>query len=98
MIDNTDRILMSDDIRGMVPELETESLKDYNDSFVVATIDLSNEGHTDILVGSVAGISFENASEIKLDVRVNIDEAFRTVKKHKTTGHLLLLELFQVPA
>jgi len=86
MIDNTDRILMSDDIRGMVPELETESLKDYNDSFVVATIDLSNEGHTDILVGSVAGISFENASEIKLDVRVNIDEAFRTVKKHKTTG------------
>lgn len=86
MIDNSDRLLMSDDIKGMIPELESETLNVYNDSFVVATLDLSVDESTDIIVGSVAGISFESSAEIKLDVRVNIDEAFRVIKKYKTAG------------
>jgi hypothetical protein len=89
MIDTSDRLLMSDSLLGMVPELETESVSvsKFSDSFIVATLDFTEAGIADILVGSISGLSIENNStEIKLDIRVNIDEAFGIIKKFKTTG------------
>jgi hypothetical protein len=87
MIDTSDRLLMSDSLLGMVPELEAESASNFSDSFIVATLDFTEAEIADILVGSISGLSIENNStEIKLDIRVNINEAFGVIKKFKTTG------------
>ena len=45
MIDETaNRILMSDSIRGMVPELEEDSVQKFEDSFVITALEIiSNE-------------------------------------------------------
>ena len=78
---------MSESIKGMIPDLDEESsLKDCNDSFLIASIDLSEDDQVNILVGSVSGVSFENMSEIKLDVRASIDESFKAIKKYVSTG------------
>jgi len=73
---NSDRILMSDSLKGMIPELE-EATK-YSDHFVVATLmlEVANEQRT--LVGSMHGVSL--GEDVKIDLRSTIEDSFFFVK------------------
>ena len=75
---NDDRLLMSDSLKGMVPEIE-DQIKDFEDSLIVVAIDYSLEDTSDIIAGSTVGVSFESDT-IKIDFRKNTSEAYRFVK------------------
>jgi hypothetical protein len=40
----------------------------------------------DVLAGKIEGISFESTNEIKVDSRIQLNKAYGTIKKLKTTG------------
>jgi hypothetical protein len=82
MIDDSNRLLMSDSIKGMVPELEDDQIEQLSDSYVMTTFQFLLEGTEKILGGSLVGISLENLEEIKLDVRVNLGDAYDIIKKY----------------
>lgn len=89
MIDDvSNRLLMSDSIRGMIPDLEEEKISDLNDSFVIAVIEViyTDSNEVDVFAGKVEGISFESQGDIKLDVGLELKKAYDVIKKHKTTG------------
>lgn len=84
--DNDSRLLMSDDIKGMVPELEDDKVSMFNDSFVVAALDMSDEKEQFVVAGSLSGLSIETLESIKIDIRTALQDAYKVVKKHKTSG------------
>lgn len=88
MIDEEDRLLMSDSLVGMIPELEEGKIKDIDDALLVVAFELiyENLDEVDVLAGRTEGISFESTSEIKVDMRVQLNKAYDTIKKFKTTG------------
>ena len=79
MIEDKDRILMSDSIRGMVPELEEEQMRTFEDAFVIASFELRREESVDILSGKVVGVSCEERAT-KIDVRLHNHEAYGLFK------------------
>lgn len=76
MIDESkNRLLMSDSLKGMVPELEddaTQTAAGIANSFVIAVLEMRS---AELIAGSLDGISIEDNS-IKVDVKVNIDNAY----------------------
>jgi hypothetical protein len=88
MNDATNRLLMSDSLRGMVPELEEDKIRDMSDAFLVGGMELiyDDMDEIDVLAGKIEGISFEALSTIKLDVRLELKKAYDTIKKYASTG------------
>ena len=76
--DTVNRLLMSDSLKGVVPDFEDDVSK-YEDAFVVASI-VFGEEHKQILSASLVGFSFEGAVT-KLDIRLSTLEAFKISKK-----------------
>lgn len=76
---------MSDALKGMVPELEEDQIRTYNDAFVVTTLEVNDGETSKIIVGSLDGFSQDENSEIKLDVRVEVREAYDVIKKYTST-------------
>lgn len=86
MIDETkNRIMMSDSLRGVLPEFE-DQIQEFSEAFVVVTIEVNSDDMSDLLSGGLVGISFESSEEIKLDIRVSINKAYDVIKKHTTSG------------
>ena len=82
-----DRILMSDALKGVVPDLE-DSIKKYEDSFIVVSMLLNAGEDEDTYVsGPVVGLSFESSGVIKSDFKVRVAVAHSVMKKF-TTGLL----------
>jgi hypothetical protein len=82
MVEEENRLLMSDELRGMVPELD-EQTKSYEDSLVIASLVLTRaEDHH--VTGKVVGLSLENGKEVKVDIRVDISTAFHVMKEVST--------------
>lgn len=79
MID-PDRIIMSESLVGMLPQLDQEVAGSLEESFVVAALDFDFE----LVVGSLAGISVE-ATSIKVDVQVLLSEAYSVLKEFSST-------------
>jgi hypothetical protein len=89
MIDEvSDRLLMSDSIKGMIPELEEEKIKDLNDAFLVAVFEIiyDDSEEINVLAGKVEGISFESQGDMKIDVCLETRKAYDTIKKYTTSG------------
>jgi len=76
MIDDTvNRILMSDSLRGTVPDLEDDSSQTSEqllNSFIIVVLEMND---AEILTGSLDGISLEE-KVIKLDVKLKIDSVY----------------------
>lgn len=86
MIDSSsNRLLMSDALKGMVPELEEDQIHTYSDGFVVTTLEVYDGENSTLIVGSLDGFSQDENTEIKLDVRVEVKEAFYVIKKYTST-------------
>ena len=77
--DESNRLLMSDELRGMVPELE-EQVKAFEDAFVIATLVLSRDQISYNFTGKVDGFSLESSKDVKIDIRVSISTAFDVMK------------------
>ena len=75
---NEDRLLMSDSLKGMVPEIE-DQIKSFEDSIIIVAIEYSAGDVRDVITGSVTGVSFE-PDVIKLDFRKSTSEAYKFVK------------------
>ena len=86
--DNANRLLMSDSIKGMVPELEEERIDDISTSFVVAAMEMMYEFDSshDVIAGKVVGLSLETINEVKLDIRIELEKAYQLVKKYSSSG------------
>lgn len=77
---------MSDDIKGMVPELEEDKISEYSDSFVVAALDMSSETEQFVIAGSLTGLSIESLGSLKIDIKTALKDAYSVIKKYKTSG------------
>lgn len=77
---------MSDDIKGMVPELEEDKISEYSDSFVVAALDMSSETEQFVIAGSLTGLSIESLGSLKIDIKTALKDAYTVIKKYKTAG------------
>jgi len=86
MNDGKSRLLMSDDIKGMVPELEEDKISAFSDSFVVAALDMSDGTEQFIVAGSLTGLSIESLGLIKIDIKTALRDAYTVIKKYKVTG------------
>lgn len=87
MIDESkNRVMMSDSLKGVLPEFEEEQIQAFSESFIVTTLEINVGGTSDLLSGGLVGISFDSLAEIKLDIRVSTKEAYETIKKYTTSG------------
>ena len=79
--DSSSRLMMSDSIKGQVPELESDETAKFDDGFVIVVIETKvDEASSDrLLVGSLVGFGHEDV--VKIDLRVPIVDAFAVVKK-----------------
>lgn len=78
MIDTNDnRLLMSDSLRGMVPELEEEILERVQDGYISIAL-LQNEQEP--LTGICVGISYD-VTEVKIDMRMELRKAYQFMKR-----------------
>ena len=78
MIDTNDnRLLMSDSLRGMVPELEDEVLERVQDGYISIAL---LQKDLDPLTGICVGISYD-ATEVKIDMRVELHKAYQFMKR-----------------
>jgi len=82
MIDSFDseRLLMSEDIKGNIPSLENPPAPKNENSFLLSTIVLACQGsEPELVVGSISGISREDV--LKIDIRTPVTVAYGWVKK-----------------
>lgn len=80
--DSANRLLMSDSIRGMIPDLEEEYISKLSDSYVIASLSDTNF----VVSGILVGVSLENHGEIKIDIRIKLNEAYNAIKNYTTSG------------
>lgn len=79
--DDSDRLIVSDSLEGLLPDLEQESFSAVEESFVVAALDFD----FDLIAGSLSGISVENNLSTKIDIQVSLNEAYNVIKNFSTT-------------
>lgn len=85
-MEDANTLLMSDSLKGMVPELEEPSQEQHSDfSIIYAVLGLYSQDYSDPLAGRAVGFSHEKTGEIKVDVRIKTIEAYEFFKKLKTT-------------
>lgn len=93
MNDSTSRLMMSDSLQGMVPQLEDEALEKYSDSFVVGVLELDPQQFIDSpLVGSLVGLAVEEIT--KFDVKTSISAAY-AILKMATMNAKIICNAFQ---
>lgn len=73
MNDDGNRLLMSDSLKGVVPELDEEILKQLEDATIIVALQLSGG---DILSAILLGCSAED-SIVKVDFRLDTSTAFQ---------------------
>lgn len=82
---SNDRLLMSDAIKGIIPDLDEKHLKPFEDSFIVGTLELVlNDGNIELLSGALSGFSLDK-SVLKIDIKVKTYEAFTFFKDVNST-------------
>lgn len=73
-----DRLLMSDSLVGMVPDIE-EQLKNFEDSIVIVGVEYACGNLKDVIAGSLVGIVFDK-DDLKIDFRKNTSEVYKFLK------------------
>ena len=82
----TDKLLMSDSLKGMVPVLEDDQLSSYEEAFIIVSLDISDDSERFYYSGNCAGLSLESSDVIKIDMRVPIKEAYEFVVRHSRSS------------
>ena len=85
--DNSNRLLMSDSIKGIIPDLEEENLKQFQDSFIISYMLFEYDGSSYEISGSISGISFEDKSLSKVDIKVSISSAYGLMSRYSSLNN-----------
>ena len=80
--DEEDRLLMSDSLVGMVPDLEKQEILNQADAFLVSALEVETENGIEIIAGSVVGLSIDE-DILKVDMRTSINKSFNLIKSMK---------------
>jgi len=83
--ENGNRLLMSDDLRGKVPELDDDILKQYESNFVFGVLEGVDPDNGNDMVGNLVGLALEEI--VKWDFRVNLTTALRFISKYAIDDH-----------
>lgn len=78
--ENDNRLLMSDDLRGKVPELDDDILKQYESNFVFGVLEGVDPDDGNDMVGNLVGLALEET--VKWDFRVNLTTALRFISRY----------------
>lgn len=81
-MDEDDKLMMSDSLRGQIPEIE--QLED-DDSFVIFALAVRNVSGADVFAGSLVGMAIE-PSCTKVELRVETSKAYEFVTSHVELG------------
>jgi len=73
-----ERLLMSDSLQGMVPEIE-DQINEYEDSVIIVGISYTDEVISDFIAGAIVGVSFES-EVIKIDFRKATTDSYKFFK------------------
>jgi len=89
MIDGDSKILMSEELVGMVPDLEENSIKSFIDSIVVVNLAIDSQIGTSVISGTLIGVLVETKEHsLKLDFKTELKTAYEFVKSITTTSGL----------
>lgn len=77
--DDEDRILMSDSLKGQIPDLEEAPA---DDSFIVFALVAQNSAERAVIAGSLVGIVVDG-KDVKVDVKTETAQAFDFITKHQ---------------
>lgn len=78
--ENGNRLLMSEDLRGKVPELDDDILKQYESNFVFGVLEGVDPDDGNDMVGNLVGLALEET--VKWDFRVNLTTALRFISRY----------------
>lgn len=84
MEDDNGRLLMSDSLVGQIPDLDEDTVRGLEDSFVMAVLHVVTEKGAEPVVGSVVGVSFESDKLINMDIRTGLSEAFDLLRSYSS--------------
>jgi len=91
--DIANRLLMSEDLKGLVPSLEDDNIARYDDAFVIAALEIRHAGEIIPIAGSLIGISYDTA--VKIDMRVESSVAYDLVTG-LATGEVYTCDAYQL--
>lgn len=77
MIEPVDNLLMSDSIRGIVPDLTEEILSQIKHRYVTVRLEAHKPDQQVIIAGSLVGISVEDV--LKIDAKVKLETGFEVM-------------------
>jgi len=75
---DTSRILMSDVLKGQLPELESDAIDELQDQYVHVIADRFMNGHQQPLAGLLRTVLFDQSPEI--EIKIELSEALKTVR------------------
>jgi len=75
---STSKLLMSDSLKGTVPEFEDAEVGEQSKNFIIAILEIViNKSKTEPLMGSLVGI--ELGDNVKIDFKMLLSDAFSTI-------------------
>jgi len=77
MIDTSSRLLMSEEIQGMVPQLEDDAFQKFEDAFIVGVLEIALDDSP--LVGNITGLAIDD--NVKFDFRVSLSSAYSVITR-----------------
>lgn len=78
MNDKNDRLMMSDELRGMVPSLE-EDAASFEENLIVIALECYKDKNLEIISGTLRGISVEKEI-IRVDIKTDVSYAYSCMK------------------
>lgn len=85
MISDENRLLMSDSLKDVVPDLTEEEINALSATMIVATMEIIYDGKVEIVAGKLLGLSYEPEGNMRLDIHMELKKAYDFIKKYKAT-------------
>lgn len=82
-MDEDEKLLMSDSLRGQIPDLE--QLDSQDDYFVIFALVARSKFTAEIIIGTLVGISVE-PDIVKVEMRIETSKAYDFLTAHMSTG------------
>ena len=86
MMRDENRLLVSDSIKDVVPDLTDEEINALSATMIVASMEILYGGKIEVVAGKLLGLSCEPGGNIRLDIHIELKRAYEFIKKYKATG------------
>lgn len=86
IVRDENRILISDSLRDVVPDLDEEQVAAASALMLIAGLELASDDSAEVIVGKVMGLSFDIDDSVKIDIHTDLRKAYDFIKSYKTSG------------